>query len=67
MIGVGAAFDIHSGFAGDAPGWIKRCGLQWFYRLCHEPRRLWRRYLRIVPAYLWLSFLQLMGLKRFGE
>jgi hypothetical protein len=67
MIGVGAAFDIHSGFAGDAPEWIKRSGLQWIYRLCHEPRRLWRRYLRIVPAYLLLSFLQVMGLKRFGE
>jgi len=65
MIGVGAAFDIHSGMMKDAPQWIKNAGLQWFYRLCCEPRRLWRRYLWIVPGFLWLAFLQVMGLRRW--
>lgn len=65
MFGVGAAFDIHSGRRADAPDWMKRTGLQWFHRLCQEPRRLWRRYAFIVPAFLFLSILQLVGLKKY--
>lgn len=45
MIGVGAAFDIHTGRTKQAPPWMREHGLEWFFRLCHEPRRLWRRYL----------------------
>lgn len=66
MLGVGAAFDIHAGNYADAPEWIKNSGLQWFYRLCKEPRRLWRRYLWIVPSFLWLSFLQVMGIRKWS-
>jgi len=65
MIGVGAAFDIHAGLLGDAPQWIKECGLQWLDRLCQEPRRLWRRYLTNNPRFLWDIALQFSGLKRF--
>jgi len=65
MLGVGAAFDIHAGLLKDAPEWIKNSGLQWFYRLCQEPRRLWRRYLDIVPNFLWLTFLQILGIRRY--
>lgn len=65
MLGVGAAFDIHAGNMKDTPKWIQNAGLQWLHRLCKEPRRLWRRYLWIVPGFLWLAFLQLMGLRRF--
>lgn len=65
MIGVGAAFDIHAGLRTDAPGWIKRGGLQWLYRLSQEPRRLWRRYFDIVPHFMWNVALQLAGCKRF--
>lgn len=43
MLGVGAAFDFHSGRVPWAPEWMRRCGLEWAYRLAHEPRRLWRR------------------------
>ena len=50
MIGVGAAFDIHTGRLRDAPGWVKNLGLQWIHRLAQEPRRLWRRYSRIIPS-----------------
>jgi N-acetylglucosaminyldiphosphoundecaprenol N-acetyl-beta-D-mannosaminyltransferase len=65
MAGVGAAFDIHAGLISDSPGWIKACGLQWLDRLRKEPRRLWRRYLRNNPAFLWNLALQTAGLKRF--
>ena len=42
---VGAAFDFHAGALKMAPPWMQRSGLEWFYRLVREPRRLWRRYL----------------------
>lgn len=45
MLGVGAAFDYHAGKLNRAPMWIQKAGLEWFYRLIQEPRRLWRRYL----------------------
>lgn len=45
LAGVGAAFDFLSGRKKEAPGWMKRSGLQWLHRLASEPRRLWRRYL----------------------
>jgi N-acetylglucosaminyldiphosphoundecaprenol N-acetyl-beta-D-mannosaminyltransferase len=45
MVGVGAAFDFLSGAKAQAPGWMQRAGLEWLFRLVHEPRRLWRRYL----------------------
>lgn len=44
MIGVGAAFDYHAGTLQRAPLWMQQRGLEWLYRLCKEPRRLWRRY-----------------------
>ena len=65
MLGVGAAFDIHAGLLKDAPEWVKNSGLQWLYRLCQEPRRLWRRYLDIVPKFLWLVGLQMLGIRRY--
>jgi N-acetylglucosaminyldiphosphoundecaprenol N-acetyl-beta-D-mannosaminyltransferase len=45
IIGVGAAFDFLSGVKPQAPVWMQRGGLEWAFRLWHEPRRLWRRYL----------------------
>lgn len=44
MLGVGAAFDYHSGTISRAPNWMRSAGLEWFHRLCSEPRRLWFRY-----------------------
>jgi N-acetylglucosaminyldiphosphoundecaprenol N-acetyl-beta-D-mannosaminyltransferase len=43
-VAVGAAFDFAAGAAKQAPEWVRRAGLEWFYRLVHDPRRLWRRY-----------------------
>ena len=67
LLGVGAAFDIHAGLKIDSPDWVKQAGLQWLHRLCQEPRRLWRRYLFIVPTFLVLVLAQLLGLRRYEE
>lgn len=45
MIGAGAAFDFLAGTKAQAPRWMQKVGLEWVFRLCCEPRRLWRRYL----------------------
>jgi N-acetylglucosaminyldiphosphoundecaprenol N-acetyl-beta-D-mannosaminyltransferase len=55
MIGVGAAFDFIAGTKRQAPSWLQRNGLEWLFRLCTEPRRLWRRYAYIVPGFLLLA------------
>jgi N-acetylglucosaminyldiphosphoundecaprenol N-acetyl-beta-D-mannosaminyltransferase len=52
LVGVGAAFDFHAGLVPQAPNWLQDAGLEWAYRLAHEPRRLWRRYLRYNPRFL---------------
>lgn len=61
MIGVGAAFSFHSGTVSQAPRWMMAWGLEWFYRLCQEPRRLWRRYVLNNTAFIVLFGLQLMN------
>jgi N-acetylglucosaminyldiphosphoundecaprenol N-acetyl-beta-D-mannosaminyltransferase len=65
MVGVGAAFDIHTGAIQDSPRWMKVAGLQWLHRLLQEPGRLWRRYLINNPKFLWRVALQLLGLRRY--
>jgi N-acetylglucosaminyldiphosphoundecaprenol N-acetyl-beta-D-mannosaminyltransferase len=52
FVGVGAAFDFHAGLIPQAPAWMQRLGLEWLFRLAHEPRRLWRRYLRYNPRFV---------------
>jgi N-acetylglucosaminyldiphosphoundecaprenol N-acetyl-beta-D-mannosaminyltransferase len=52
LIGVGAAFDMHTGRIPEAPRWMQRSGLEWLFRLLAEPRRLWRRYLTIIPRFI---------------
>ncbi len=54
LVAVGAAFNFHAGLLSQAPRWMQRSGLEWFYRLCREPRRLWRRYLLGNPRFVWL-------------
>lgn len=66
MIGVGAAFDIHTGQTKDAPTWVKNAGLQWLHRLLQEPRRLWKRYLINNPRFIVKIALQLMGITRYS-
>jgi N-acetylglucosaminyldiphosphoundecaprenol N-acetyl-beta-D-mannosaminyltransferase len=52
LLAVGAAFDYHAGVLRKPPAWIQRYGLEWLWRLSLEPRRLWRRYVLLNPAYL---------------
>ncbi len=52
LVGVGAAFDFHTGRVRQAPAVLQRNGLEWAFRLAVEPRRLWRRYLRNNPAFV---------------
>jgi len=66
MLGVGAAFDFHSGRVKQAPFWMQRSGLEWFYRLCQEPRRLAKRYLKNNPIFAWKILAQLIGLKKYS-
>ena len=65
MIGVGAAFDFHSGRVKQAPRWMQRSGLEWFYRLGCEPRRLGKRYLKNNPLFVLKIAGQLSGLKKY--
>jgi N-acetylglucosaminyldiphosphoundecaprenol N-acetyl-beta-D-mannosaminyltransferase len=61
MIGVGAAFDYIAGIRKQPPSWVHRAGLEWFYRLCLEPRRLADRHLRNNPRFVYHCILQRFG------
>jgi N-acetylglucosaminyldiphosphoundecaprenol N-acetyl-beta-D-mannosaminyltransferase len=54
VMGVGGTFDVVAGVVKRAPIWMQRYGLEWFYRLLQEPRRMWRRYLIEDMAFLGL-------------
>ncbi|MFW8602533.1 WecB/TagA/CpsF family glycosyltransferase [Desulfobacterota bacterium M19] len=53
MIGVGAAFDFFSGRMKHAPRWMQKIGLEWLFRLASDPRRLWKRYLKHNPRFIY--------------
>ena len=65
ILAVGAAFDFHAGTLPQAPRWMQDVGLEWFFRLTQEPKRLWQRYAILNPLYLWHIFRQYVGLKKF--
>ncbi|SRR5579883_3332681 len=58
MLGVGAAFDFHSGRVKQAPVWMQQAGLEWVYRLKSEPKRLWKRYAKHNPRFVLFFFKQ---------
>ena len=64
MLAVGAAFAFHAGVLDQAPPWMQRNGLEWFYRFVKEPRRLWHRYMVLNPMYVSMLTLQALGLRR---
>lgn len=66
VLAVGAAFPFIAGHVAQAPVWMQDRGLEWLFRLCTEPKRLWRRYLYLNPAYLFLVALQASRLSRFA-
>jgi N-acetylglucosaminyldiphosphoundecaprenol N-acetyl-beta-D-mannosaminyltransferase len=59
--GIGAAFAFHAGEVDQAPIWMQRIGMEWFYRLCKEPRRLGKRYVMYNGLFTWYSFLKLVS------
>jgi N-acetylglucosaminyldiphosphoundecaprenol N-acetyl-beta-D-mannosaminyltransferase len=61
LIGVGAAFDFHTGRVAQAPRWMGEHGLEWLFRLTMEPRRLWRRYLIYGSQFVTLVLLEMLG------
>ena len=65
LIGVGAAFDFHSGRVRQAPRWIQRSGLEWLFRLGTEPRRLGPRYLTTNPLFALRVVAQKLGIKKY--
>jgi len=60
-LGVGGSFDHVSGLVKRAPLWMQRAGMEWLFRLCSEPRRLWRRYLVGNSIFLWLVIKQVLS------
>ncbi|XEC95514.1 WecB/TagA/CpsF family glycosyltransferase [Paenibacillus tarimensis] len=56
MLGVGAAFDFITGNIKRPPIIIQKFGLEWFYRLISEPKRLWKRYAYNNPMYVYRFF-----------
>lgn len=64
LIGVGAAFDFHTGRVARAPVWMQSSGLEWAHRLASEPGRLWRRYLLQAPRFVFANVRQLIGQPR---
>lgn len=65
IVGAGAAFDFCSGAKPQAPRWMQGCGLEWFFRLCCEPGRLWKRYL--IGNSLFLFFLIRDGISSLNQ
>src|SRR5271168_424984 len=65
VLAVGAAFPFLAGLVPQAPRWMQDAGMEWVFRLASEPRRLWRRYVYLNPAYACLVAAQALHLFRF--
>ena len=67
MIGLGGVFPIYAGIQKRAPRIVRDLGLEWLYRWIQEPRRLWRRYIKTIPPFIWLAIKQLLSSSRLAE
>ena len=65
FFGVGAAFDFHAGRVRQAPIWMQRSGLEWLFRLACDPGRLWKRYLKNNPLFVFRVFCQMTGMRKY--
>jgi N-acetylglucosaminyldiphosphoundecaprenol N-acetyl-beta-D-mannosaminyltransferase len=65
LVGVGAAFDFHSGRVKQAPRWMQRSGLEWLFRLGMEPRRLGPRYFKANSLYILRVAAQKLGIRKY--
>ena len=66
IMGVGGSFDVLAGFIRRAPRWIQSLGLEWFWRLLMEPRKLWKRYLTTNIEFIWLASREIVA-RRLGR
>jgi N-acetylglucosaminyldiphosphoundecaprenol N-acetyl-beta-D-mannosaminyltransferase len=53
-MGVGGSFDIIAGKTLRAPLWMQKMGMEWFYRILQEPTRMWKRYAKTNPVFIWM-------------
>ena len=60
IFGIGAGFDYLAGNTKHAPVWMKESSLEWLFRLCQEPRRLYKRYFNIIPPFLFFASLEIL-------
>lgn len=67
LIGVGAAFDYNTGRIKRAPAWMQKSALEWLFRLLQDPKRLWKRYARNNPLFVYYLLCQKLGLRDFQE
>ena len=63
-IGVGGSFDVLAGARARAPKWVQNIGMEWFFRLIQEPRRLFARYLVTNSRFIWLVSCALLKKER---
>lgn len=66
IVGVGGSFDVLAGFIKRAPYWVQMAGMEWFWRLMMEPRKLWKRYLTNNSEFGWLAGLEVIA-RRLGR
>jgi len=62
-MGVGGSFDIIAGRTKRAPVWMQQCGMEWFCRILQEPGRMWKRYAKTNPVFVWLVVREYFKLK----
>ncbi len=67
ILAVGAAFNFHAGHVTQAPRWMMKSGLEWLFRLCVEPRRLWRRYIIGNPRFVCQTLKQWIRARRIRK
>ncbi|RIA08227.1 N-acetylglucosaminyldiphosphoundecaprenol N-acetyl-beta-D-mannosaminyltransferase [Flavobacteriaceae bacterium MAR_2010_72] len=63
IMGVGGSFDVVAGKVKRAPNWMQKSGLEWFYRLIQEPKRMWKRYLVGNSKFIFLVFKERFSIK----
>jgi N-acetylglucosaminyldiphosphoundecaprenol N-acetyl-beta-D-mannosaminyltransferase len=66
-MGVGGSFDIVAGKTKRAPNWMQSAGLEWFYRVLQEPRRMWKRYATTNSIFIWMVLKEYFRTNRVAE
>ena len=66
IMGVGGSLDVLAGYIKRAPRWLQLAGLEWFWRLLMEPRKLWKRYLTTNSEFVWLAGREIVA-RRLGR